>query len=127
MGGQALAIVAVLILVIIIGVALWLRGGGGQKSTMVNGAALVESLNRCGWAMYALEGCGHCVMQKNDLPGLARVIEFARDGSIRKMTDGVPMVDMKSIAGFPFWRNMNTGETHVGRQDASSLAKMAQC
>jgi hypothetical protein len=87
--------------------------------------SLVRGLERRGWTVYLLEGCGFCQKQMGLLDGFDRYVLYS-GGELVGGYATRPPVQRGSIDGFPHWYNTRTGERRGGFQDRAALEQMAR-
>jgi hypothetical protein len=88
---------------------------------------LSRRLARKGWMVYYKQGCYYCDKQKTTLNyKFNNYVECDSNGyQISGFTSSPPFnCGSPEISGYPFWYNMNTGESKPGYQDLESLTMM---
>lgn len=88
---------------------------------------LAARLTKCGWVLYMMKGCTYCEKQMMLIEGFKQYILYDSDGKYLGGYTDKPLVSFLEAGGFPYWKNMKTGEIRSGMQDVAALEVMAKC
>lgn len=116
-GGGVRVLKCIIIAVAVILIVLIVFHMGSPK-------AMARRLAARGWVLVTKEGCTYCEKQLDVLGGkYPKTARCSADGDMIDSDVAIPF-DCKEISGFPYWQNLQTGETKVGLQDKAALKEM---
>lgn len=121
----ALAAALVAVLAVILVAIAWPRRGGPAQTREPFQGDLTTRLAARGWTVYLLDGCRFCHNQMRLVPGFGRTVTYDGNCALRSAYTQAPPIPCKSINAYPFWHNVQTGETRVGLQGRPDLEQMA--
>ena len=84
---------------------------------------LSHKLQKKGWTLYLMKGCGYCHKQMKLLGDFKATVVCSNGKMIDKYTSNPPLA-CSSIQGFPLWYNTKTDEKITGFQDMAALNAM---